>query len=416
MTKRKATRRKPRRAAAPPLTGGTILLLLLIALVVILMDRGMFDRWLLPASTPPDAAIAPKGDVDRPGTRAQTDPTPPPPLAVETGALAGYANGNVQVYFTRPRYPERAVTRTGGLDETLAAEIDRALRSVDIAVFDFDLPVITEALLRAHQRGLRVRLVVDAENLETPEVAALTGELQAAGIEITFDRRDAFMHNKFVVVDGRVTWTGSWNMTINDTFRNDNNMLRFDDARIAENYTRKFELLLAGRGGPGNPAPLPSPDITIGPARVVTLFSPDSDVTSRVVSVIEQAGTSIDLMAFTITSDPIADALVAAHGRGVRVRGVVERRNGRATGSELAKLQSAGVDVREDGNCYIMHNKSFVVDGQTVITGSFNWTRAAQQSNDENAIFVEDPWLADRYADEFERVYAQALNPPRCSS
>ena len=410
-TRRSSRKRATRRAAAPPMTAGTMLVLLLLALVVVLMNRGVFDRWLLPAPLPP-AATAPKGELPAPGGLPQG--TLPPPQSIETGALAGYANGSVQVYFTRPRYPETAPTRTGGLDETIAAEIDRAAQSIDIATFDFDLSAIADALLRAHDRGLRVRLVVDAENLETPAVAALTGELQEAGIEVTFDRRDAFMHNKFIVVDSRVVWTGSWNLTINDTFRNNNNMLRFEDARIADSYNRKFALLIAGRGGPRNPATLGTPDVVLGDARVVTFFAPDSDVTSQVVRVIEEARSSIDFMAFTITSDPIADALIAAQGRGIAVRGVVERRNARATGSELSKLQSGGVDAREDGNCYIMHNKTFVVDGETVITGSFNWTRAAQESNDENVVIVDNGWLAARYAQEFERVYTQAITPSRC--
>ncbi len=57
------------------------------------------------------------------------------------------------------------------------------------------------------------------------------------------------MHNKFVVLDDATVWTGSWNVTVNDTFRNDNNMLRIADARIAQNYTSKFEALFAGPGG-----------------------------------------------------------------------------------------------------------------------------------------------------------------------
>src|SRR3712207_9471967 len=64
-------------------------------------------------------------------------------------ALAGYANGPIQVYFTRPRYPERASDRSGGLDETVAADIDRARRSVALAAFDLDLPNVADAIERA---------------------------------------------------------------------------------------------------------------------------------------------------------------------------------------------------------------------------------------------------------------------------
>ena len=88
----------------------------------------------------------------------------------------------------------------------------------------------------------------------------------------------------------------------------------------------------------------------------------------------------------------------------------------RVAGSAVPKLKRAGVDVREDGNCGLMHDKVFVVDGRTVVTGSFNWTRQAQEANDENAVFADNQWLAQRYADEFERIYTQAASPMRCGN
>jgi phosphatidylserine/phosphatidylglycerophosphate/cardiolipin synthase-like enzyme len=330
--------------------------------------------------------------------------------------MAGFANGPVQVYFTRPSYPERSAGREGGIDETVAADMDRAQRSIDIAVFDLDLPKVGAALIRAQQRGLRVRAVIDGENLEAPEVAALAGEMQQAGVPITFDRRSAFMHNKFVVLDDAVVWTGSWNPTINDTFRNDNNFVRIAEDRLAGDYTRKFELLFAGNGGPGNPAPLANPDVEFAGYRVAAAFSPDSDVTGDVVEAIEGARSQIDVLAFSFTSDPIGDALIAAQARGIAVRGVMESRNAGGSGSELEKLQTAGIDVLEDGNCYVMHHKVFVIDNARVITGSFNWSAQAQNSNDENAVIVDNAWFAQRYADEFQRVYDQARNPLRCGS
>jgi phosphatidylserine/phosphatidylglycerophosphate/cardiolipin synthase-like enzyme len=222
------------------------------------------------------------------------------------------------------------------------------------------------------------------------------------------------MHNKFVVLDGAIVWTGSWNPTINDTFRNNNNMLRIADARVAENYTRKFQMLFDGKGGPEADVPLPHPVVELEQYRLFTAFAPQDDVTANVVEAIEAAQSSINVLAFTFTSDPIAEAMIAAHKRGVRVRGVIEGRNARASGSEMRRLQGAGLDIRDDGNCYNMHHKVFVIDGRTVITGSFNWTRKAQEQNDENSMIVDSPWLAQRYTEEFQHVYNQALKPSKC--
>jgi phosphatidylserine/phosphatidylglycerophosphate/cardiolipin synthase-like enzyme len=93
---------------------------------------------------------------------------------------------------------------------------------------------------------------------------------------------------------------------------------------------------------------------------------------------------------------------------------VFEKQNASGSGAEFAKLTSGGVDVLEDGNCYILHHKVIVIDERTVITGSYNFTSSAEQDNDENLVIVDDPALARAYLDEFEREYGQARAPARC--
>ncbi len=318
------------------------------------------------------------------------------------------------VYFTRPHAQETAADRHGGLDEALIADLDRATHSVDVAVFDLDLESVGAALQRAAGRGVAVRLVVDAENLDKPRTAWVVGAVQRAGIAVTFDRRSAFMHDKFIVIDSQIVWTGSWNLTINDTYRNNNNMLRINSPALAANYSAKFAALFAGRGGPGNAVALPNPTLSVGATTLVNAFSPDAAITAAVAARIGAATTSLDILAFTWTSDELTAAVAAAVRRGVRVRGVLETRNANAGTSSFPDLQAAGADVQLDGNCYNLHDKVLILDGQTVITGSFNWTNAAQTSNDENVVMITDPTLAAHYTTEFERIAGQSRQPDRC--
>ncbi|HEX6288624.1 MAG TPA: phospholipase D-like domain-containing protein [Herpetosiphonaceae bacterium] len=401
--------------------------LLLILAALWLYQNGYFDRWLeqirdlapsaqrapeLDDGSQPEAPSADEPVVPQPSVAPRT--APPPQDQVETETMRGYSGSWYQVYFTKPQYPERAENRVGGLDETIAADIDAAQRRVELASFDFDLPKIAEALIRAQQRGVQVRVSIDGENLETPEVSKLTGDLQAAGIPVFFDEREAFMHNKFIVIDETIVWTGSMNLTVNDAFRNNNNMLRIADPRLAANYTAKAEDIFQGAGGTSGSSVLVNPQLTIDSATVVNAFSPDDPITEQIVERLQAAQQSIDVMAFAFTSDPIADTLIEAKQRGLAVRTVMESRNTRGTGSELGKLKDAGVDIHSDGNCYIMHSKTMIIDDHLVITGSFNFTRAAQTQNDENVLIVDDAGLAARYKEEFERVYQQALEPTRC--
>lgn len=367
---------------------GRALLLLAVATLLILLAAGAIGRWL-PSS-------------------------PTARQSIQTRSLAGFAQGPVQIYFTRTHYPEDPGNRSGGLDQTIAAEIDRATRSVDMAMFDLDLPAVVAALEKAQRRGVRVRIVFDSLNLETPEIAAALGRLQDAGVPITFDRRPAFMHNKFLVVDGSVVWTGSWNATRNDTFRNNNNFVRLADVRLAANYAAKFEALFAGRNGLASRAVLPHPVVDLEEFRIAVAFAPDSNITGDVARMIADAQESVEFLAFSFTSDPLAEALIAAHRRGIRVRGVIESRNARGSGGELGKFQAAGLDVLADGNCYLLHDKVFIVDGERVVTGSFNWSANAQEANDENTITVENAWFAERYQEQFQRIYEQARKPMRC--
>lgn len=423
-TRKSTARRTGARGTTPPKLS-TLVLLLVILTGFWLYEQGYFDRFLgtfspgLEAQAPElddgtQAEAPPPPDPVVPQPQAPPVDAPPPEQNIETQTLRGASGGWYQVYFTIPSYPERAANRAGGLDETIAADIDAAQGRVEVAVFDLDVESIAAALIRAQQRGVQVRVVVDGENLEAPEVAKVTGDLQAAGIPVFFDEREAFMHNKFVVIDDAVVWMGSANFTVNDIFRNNNNMLRIVDPALAANYLAKADDLHAGGGGPDGGSVLVNPTLSLGGASLINAFAPDDEITATIVERINGAQQRVEMMAFAFTSDPVAEALIAARDRGLAVRGVMESRNARGTGSDFAMVREAGVDLHADGNCYIMHHKVIVIDGRTVITGSFNFTRSAQQQNDENVLIIDDASLAARYLEEFERVYQQALDPTRC--
>ena len=152
----------------------------------------------------------------------------------------------------------------------------------------------------------------------------------------------------------------------------------------------------------------------VGQANVEVYFSPEDGVAKYVLQRLAAAKHSIYFMSFSYTSGAIADAMVAQVQAGRAVRGVFERQNAGGTGSAFGRLRQGGVDVLEDGNCYILHHKVIVIDERTVITGSYNFTNSAEKDNDENLVIVDDPNLARAFLEEFQRVYAQAEAPTRC--
>ena len=102
--------------------------------------------------------------------------------------------------------------------------------------------------------------------------------------------------------------------------------------------------------------------------------------------------------------------IVAAAG--ITVAGVFEEGQYHSnTGTEFDNLLAAGLDVRLDGNQRNMHHKVFIIDGETVITGSYNFSRSAEERNDENTLIIHDPEIAILYLAEFERVFEKARQP-----
>jgi len=217
-------------------------------------------------------------------------------LAVALGGCAGVglfgprvttetvAGDYIAIYFTAPRYPDDPATHTGGIEDDLVALIDSAQESVDVAAYDLDLDSVADALLRARGDGVEVRLVTDGSNADEEAVVRLRG----GGIPIVARPEGwGIMHDKFVVVDGMWTWTGSWNLTENGTYRNNNNAVLVASRALAEDYAAEFEEMFSGLFGPSSPAETPHPVISIQgeqvTAQVEVYFAPEDGVAEHIV-------------------------------------------------------------------------------------------------------------------------------------
>ena len=311
-------------------------------------------------------------------------------------------SGDTTVYFTDPGAQQAGAFR-GGPDEALAHAIDQARLSVDVAAHQLNLWSIRDALLSAHHRGVKVRMVVESDYLEEPEIQ----QLKEAGIPVLGDRRESLMHNKFVILDRMEVWTGSMNFTINDAYRNDNNLICLRSALLAENYSVEFnEMFEQDLFGDATLALTPNPTFTMNGMPVEVYFSPDDGTSGEINRHIQSAQESIHFLAFSFTSDELAGAIIDQAIAGVRVAGVLEASQIYTSGSDYALFRDSGLDVRLDGNPRNMHHKVIIIDSTTVITGSYNFSANAEKRNDENTIIIHNVEIAGLFMSEFERVYA----------
>jgi phosphatidylserine/phosphatidylglycerophosphate/cardiolipin synthase-like enzyme len=126
-------------------------------------------------------------------------------------------------------------------------------------------------------------------------------------------------------------------------------------------------------------------------------FSPDGGCTEAIVNEIRHAKSEIYVQAYSFTSAPIAKALVDAHKRGIKVEVILDKSQKRERYTEATFLTNAGIPTYIDSVHAIAHNKIMVIDKEFVITGSFNFTKAAEEKNAENLLILQSKELASQY-------------------
>lgn len=138
-------------------------------------------------------------------------------------------------------------------------------------------------------------------------------------------------------------------------------------------------------------------------------FTPAQNCTSLIVNAINQAKTQILVQAYSFTSVPIARALINAHRKGIEVKVILDKSQYRPHGFSAAKfLIDYQIPTFIDYQFNIAHNKVIIIDNQTVVTGSFNFTRAAQERNLENVLIVTDHQIAKRYVANWQERFKQS--------
>ncbi len=140
-------------------------------------------------------------------------------------------------------------------------------------------------------------------------------------------------------------------------------------------------------------------DLTPGNTKIY--FSPNGGCTEAIIKEIDQAKTDIFIQAYFFTSSPIAKALLAAHKRGVKVEAILDKSQKTEKYSAATFLVNSKIPTFIDSRHAIAHNKIMILDKKTVITGSFNFTKAAEEKNAENLQVIKNKEIASIYLDNW---------------
>jgi len=138
-------------------------------------------------------------------------------------------------------------------------------------------------------------------------------------------------------------------------------------------------------------------------AEIKIFFSPDGGIREEIIKQIDVSQEYIDIAMYSFTSEPAAEALVRAKERGVRVRILLDKLQAAGHYSRYQYFLDNGIRAITDVHGGIMHNKIAIIDGRILLTGSFNWTKSAEERNEENLLLFIDE-------EEIIRIYQMRLN------
>lgn len=292
--------------------------------------------------------------------------------------------------------------------------IDGAKLTLDIAVQELELETIAERLVRLSTAGIRIRVVVEGDYLIEDEALPepfeahgpkeenrrLFAALHRAGVDARLDYNAKIFHQKFIVRDGKSVLTGSTNFTPTGVINNLNHLVIVNDRKVAREYSREFKRVWSGEFGRRNfRAPKAPGEFLVDGVRVKVLFAPDHNPEMEIMKQMLKARERIDFAIFTFSkSSGIDDTMIARAEAGLSVRGLFDSGQGNQDWAASKGLAAAGAEIylgkrgkgKKPGKLGKVHHKLMVIDGHTIIAGSFNYTRPANTLNDENIIVIGD--------------------------
>ena len=382
----------------------------------------------------------------------------------------------VKVYFNMPI--DSTVAKEGNyanaeadLLQTLIKKIDKADRSVDLAIYNLENHKVGEALVRAKERGVRVRVATDHNNRfrNQERGEAMWNMLRDAGIYSIDDAGDVFnpdgtttshqlvgasydMHHKFAVIDilsddpdDYYVWTGSMNLTYTGPI-NSNNTIVIKDSGIAKAYHREFNQLWGGDGVVPDPTRarfhkdkryVGESVFYVDTTKVELYFGPINrdgskpSIGARLDDLIRNtAQQDVNFLAFAITPDiPLSQSMwERSFTDGIFVQGLIDPRfyaRYRNTGAIWAtpEAQSGNRNIRPARELRTLHHKTMLIDVTQpfdndlgiAIAGSYNFSRNAEQNNDENLLIFHNHKIANQYYQDFSASMKRAtgeMEPP----
>jgi cardiolipin synthase A/B len=260
--------------------------------------------------------------------------------------------------------------------------INGAQRSIRLIIYALTDPQLISALRTQSQKGVDVRVVADA--LASPQLD------QKLGSKISTLRRfgPGLMHQKLLAVDDEQLLVGSANLTSESLRMHANLVAAVSSEALAKMVSIKADSYkIEGRA-----TAYPKELFDVGGQALEFWFLPDNkQALARLKELLSAAQKTVQVAMFTWTSRELAQAAIQAALRGVKVDLVIDQKSAKGASAKIVKLfKQKGINVSVSQGGPLLHHKFLLIDGETLVNGSANWTRAAFSQNDD-CFFVLHP-------------------------
>ena len=300
-------------------------------------------------------------------------------------------------------------------NDSIKSYIDKAMNSLDIAVYNHSDAMITSAINDAYERGVRVRYIT-CESTATMALGSLNNNIPV------LERPEGMgiMHNKFIIIDADIvdsSWvlSGSTNWTSEQIFNDPNHIIMVQDQSVARAYELEFNEMWGSDGNDpdannskfGNDKSNNTPHhFIVNGSEFEVYFSPSDNTTLNISNALKSADEEINFALLVFTNNQLGNTIVEKQNEGVNVSGIIEQIN--TQGSEYEYLLDEGVNVMShQGFGDSFHHKYCIIDHANtdsdplVITGSHNWSGVAETNNDENTMIIHDANIVNQFYQEF---------------
>ena len=311
--------------------------------------------------------------------------------------LSTFKISNLNIFFQDINRINKPINECNSLAcKTLKKEIDNSNQSIDFAIYGINnQPEIIVALVNAKKRGVKIRWVCDFDkknNNYYPDTEKLKKYINSYKTDEEYDKKNpqAIMHNKFFIFDEKKVWTGSANITNTDlTDFNANYSILIQSQQIARIYKKEFEQMYYGNFHT-HKKQIKKTIINFDKnTKIKILFSPqDKIIDNDIIPIILNAKKYIYIPIFFITHKEIENALIRAKRKGVEIKIINDATNAHSKYTIHKRLRKENIKVKTENYAGKMHIKGMFVDDEISIIGSMNFTKSANNKNDENIIII----------------------------